>query len=35
VSRAYESTMTVPRQFEFHGADGREITVEVYRIAWS
>ncbi|MFW5918511.1 MAG: METTL5 family protein [Haloferacaceae archaeon] len=35
VTRAYESQMTLPRQFEFHDADDREITVEVYRIDWS
>jgi putative methylase len=35
VTRAYESRLTLPRQFDFHDEDDREITVEVYRIAWS
>lgn len=32
VTDAFETTMRLPRQFEFHEEDEREITVEVYRI---
>ena len=35
VTHAYETTVSLPRQFDFHGADSKEITVEVYRIEWN
>ena len=34
VTHAFEATVTLPRQFEFHDADSRDITAEVYRVEW-
>ncbi|WP_276271718.1 METTL5 family protein [Haloarcula litorea] len=34
VTHAFEAEFTLPRQFDFHDAESREITVEVYRIDW-
>ncbi|QGN06615.1 methyltransferase domain-containing protein [Halorhabdus sp. CBA1104] len=35
VTAAYRSSFTLPRQFEFHEADSREIDVELFRIEWA
>jgi putative methylase len=35
VTHAFEATFTLDRQFDFHDADSRDITTEVYRIVWS
>ncbi|PSP99907.1 RNA methyltransferase [Halobacteriales archaeon QS_4_69_31] len=34
VTHAFESEMDLPRQFEFHDADEKTVTVEVFRVAW-
>ena len=34
VTHAYETVVDLPHQFDFHGEESREITVEVYRIEW-
>jgi len=34
VTAAYRSSFDLPRQFEFHDADRREIDVELFRIEW-
>jgi putative methylase len=35
VTHAYEASLEVTRQFEFHEADREDVPVEVYRIEWS
>lgn len=35
VTHAYGASFALDRQFDFHEADRREITVEVFRIDWS
>ena len=35
VTHAYEATMALDRQFDFHDQDRAEITVELFRIDWS
>lgn len=35
VTAAYRSSFALPRQFDFHGADEREIDVELFRIEWA
>lgn len=34
VTAAFRATLTVVRQFDFHGADARDLDVEVYRVEW-
>ena len=34
VTHAFEATFTLDRQFDFHEADSRDLTTEVYRIVW-
>jgi putative methylase len=34
VTEAYAATLSVERQFEFHGRDRAELPVEIYRIEW-
>jgi putative methylase len=34
VTHAFEASFAVDRQFEFHTAERRELTVEVYRVEW-
>lgn len=34
VTHAFEAAFAVDRQFDFHTEERRELTVEVYRIAW-
>jgi putative methylase len=35
VTHAFEAELDLPRQFEFHDADAKTVTVEVFRIAWN
>jgi len=35
VTAAYRSSFALPRQFDFHDDDRREIDVELYRIEWA
>ncbi|WP_254274282.1 METTL5 family protein [Haloarcula marina] len=35
VTHAFETEFELPRQFDFHEADKRHITAEVYRIVWA
>ena len=34
VTHAFEATFELDRQFDFHEADRREITTEVFRVVW-
>lgn len=34
VTSAYEATIDLPRQFEFHDEESKALTVEVYRVEW-
>jgi putative methylase len=34
VTHAFQATVALPRQFDFHAADAEEIDAEVFRIAW-
>lgn len=34
VTHAFEATLDLPHQFEFHEADSRELAVEVFRVVW-
>jgi putative methylase len=35
VTHAFEATLSLDRQFDFHEADRRDITAEVYRVEWA
>ena len=35
VTHAFEAELDLPRQFEFHDADAKTVTVELFRIEWS
>ena len=34
VTHAFEATFDLDRQFDFHEADSRELTTEVFRVVW-
>jgi putative methylase len=35
VTHGFEATFDLPRQFEFHDSESRELAVEVFRVAWA
>lgn len=35
VTHAFEAEFTLPKEFDFHTADSRDIDVEVFRIVWN